>query len=197
MWPDDPADPLDRFAPVMRCGWCGELLDEEANDFAVGLATCGRCAHRYLEPRWPESDILVGVSRRATRDRIDALIADLGRHPIPVSDGHGLAERIADGVLDRRARPVAIITDSVLPGCSGTALLATLHDLEWDDVPVVFVIDPHNKLARRRAWDAEVAGVFMEPFRDRDLRMFIELILDPRVRDALPAARARRIRNRA
>jgi DNA-binding response OmpR family regulator len=143
-----------------------------------------------LQDSFIRKTILVGIADAATRMKVARGLSELDCEVITVVDGYRLLERLGDAILDLKHRATLrlVVADTSLAGCSGLNLLTGLRELGWD-IPIVLLTRSAEEDERRKAWDAGVTGVFIEPYELRELCVFAELVLDSRVGAAIRAAR--------
>lgn len=145
--------------------------------------------NRVDEPRRP---VLVGLSTAGLRVAVTEMITACGHEVVSLADGYHLTQTLAGAILgEDAARPRLIITNPILPGCTGVSLLAGLRELGWD-TPVIFLIGADDPAARAQTWSPEVTAVFVEPVDLRELGALVALLLDPEVGEAFGTLRVPR-----
>lgn len=141
---------------------------------------------------WPARTrrAIVAIGVQTDRSRLASLLRADGFEVAAVCDGFQLIDQIADAILGREGsrRPDLIISDAVLPGCTGLSLLAGVRDLGWS-TPVILLTRPDHAEARWQAWNNRVTGLFIEPYDPRELRAFVRIVMDPMAGAAIRAAR--------
>ena len=106
---------------------------------------------------------LIAMSHPQRRQHLAQLLREDGWTAVVVENGYELIGRMADALLDDRARrPDLIIADATMAGCSGTSLLEGIRQLHWV-TPFFLITDFARPGAAAEALAVGPTQVFEKP----------------------------------